>query len=249
MQTQDLKRLMSMYQLWAHQMYPKTNLRDTLKTVEKLCHKRSVQVSPFGARLDLCSPPEFALPPFISPPTLSPISPYYSPSVHSTSSPYATLNAHSLTPSLHPLFLRQQRSLRQYRDDLKHGVKPSTSASTDHLDHPLSDDDEPQLRPFGAPSRTPAPPPPAQARPNVILGDEDFDDMFADEDEILAALDMEAVGGAGGRGAGPSATAVKRTEQEDEDEAMLALAEAEGAGGGWDEDEEAERAMREMEGM
>lgn len=35
---------MTMYQLWAHQMYPKTNLRDTLQTVEKLCHKRSVQV-------------------------------------------------------------------------------------------------------------------------------------------------------------------------------------------------------------
>lgn len=33
-----------MYQLWSHQMYPKTNLRDTLQTVEKLCHKRSVQV-------------------------------------------------------------------------------------------------------------------------------------------------------------------------------------------------------------
>jgi hypothetical protein len=35
---------MTVYQLWAHQMYPKTNLRDTLQTVEKLCHKRSVQV-------------------------------------------------------------------------------------------------------------------------------------------------------------------------------------------------------------
>lgn len=44
LQKQDLKRLMTMYQLWAHQMYPKTNLRDTLQTVEKLCHKRSVQV-------------------------------------------------------------------------------------------------------------------------------------------------------------------------------------------------------------
>lgn len=41
----DLKRLLSMYQLWAHQMYPKYNLRDSLVAVEKLCHKRTVQVS------------------------------------------------------------------------------------------------------------------------------------------------------------------------------------------------------------
>ncbi|GAA5868318.1 hypothetical protein JCM3774_001005 [Rhodotorula dairenensis] len=40
---QDLKRVLTMYQLWSHKMYPKTNLRDTLQTVEKLCHKRSVQ--------------------------------------------------------------------------------------------------------------------------------------------------------------------------------------------------------------
>ena len=35
---------MSVYQLWAHQMFPRTNLRDTLVTVEKLCHKRRVHV-------------------------------------------------------------------------------------------------------------------------------------------------------------------------------------------------------------
>ncbi|BGP37918.1 chromosome segregation in meiosis-related protein [Rhodotorula kratochvilovae] len=40
---QDLKRVLSTYQLWAHQMYPKTNFRDTLQTVEKLCRKRTVQ--------------------------------------------------------------------------------------------------------------------------------------------------------------------------------------------------------------
>ncbi|GAA5911096.1 Csm3p [Sporobolomyces salmoneus] len=42
-EAQDLKRVLSLYQLWTHQMYPKTNLRDTLTTVEKLCHKRSAQ--------------------------------------------------------------------------------------------------------------------------------------------------------------------------------------------------------------
>ncbi|KAK4333034.1 Chromosome segregation in meiosis protein [Rhodotorula toruloides] len=40
---QDLKRVLTVYQLWSHQMYPKTNLRDTLQVVEKLCHKRTVQ--------------------------------------------------------------------------------------------------------------------------------------------------------------------------------------------------------------
>ncbi|BGP29854.1 chromosome segregation in meiosis-related protein [Rhodotorula toruloides] len=38
---QDLKRVLTVYQLWSHQMYPKTNLRDTLHVVEKLCHKRT----------------------------------------------------------------------------------------------------------------------------------------------------------------------------------------------------------------
>lgn len=48
-QAKDLKRLMSTYQLWAHQMFPRTNLRDTLVTVERLCHKRRVHVSTFLA--------------------------------------------------------------------------------------------------------------------------------------------------------------------------------------------------------
>ncbi|KAM0792130.1 hypothetical protein ACM66B_004830 [Microbotryomycetes sp. NB124-2] len=39
----DLKRVITMYQLWAHQMFPRTNVRDTLKAVEKLCHKQSVK--------------------------------------------------------------------------------------------------------------------------------------------------------------------------------------------------------------
>lgn len=42
---EDLKRLLGTYQLWAHAMYPKFNLRDSLATVERLCHKRAVQVS------------------------------------------------------------------------------------------------------------------------------------------------------------------------------------------------------------
>ncbi|GAA5833882.1 hypothetical protein JCM11251_005997 [Rhodosporidiobolus azoricus] len=40
---QDLRRVLTLYQLWTHELFPRTNLRDTLTTVEKLCHKRSVQ--------------------------------------------------------------------------------------------------------------------------------------------------------------------------------------------------------------
>jgi hypothetical protein len=44
-QQADLNRLMSMYQFWAHRMYPKTQFRDTVKTVEKLCHSKRMHVS------------------------------------------------------------------------------------------------------------------------------------------------------------------------------------------------------------
>ncbi|GAA5991144.1 hypothetical protein JCM11641_004045 [Rhodosporidiobolus odoratus] len=40
---QDLRRVLTLYQLWTHEMYPRTNLKDTLQTVEKLCRKRNVQ--------------------------------------------------------------------------------------------------------------------------------------------------------------------------------------------------------------
>ncbi|KAM0748526.1 Swi3-domain-containing protein [Meredithblackwellia eburnea MCA 4105] len=46
----DLKKLMSLYQLWAHQMYPRTNLRDTLHSVERLCRKRRVHHALKGYR-------------------------------------------------------------------------------------------------------------------------------------------------------------------------------------------------------
>lgn len=76
---------------------------------------------------------------------------------------------------------------------------------------------------------------------------DDFEDMFADEDEILAALDME--GGAAPAAQEKPTQASKQQVEMDDDEAMLAFAEAEASGGGHDEDEEAERAMREMEDM
>jgi replication fork protection complex subunit Csm3/Swi3 len=44
-QQADLNRLMSLYQFWAHRMYPKTQFRDTVKTVEKLCHSKRMHVS------------------------------------------------------------------------------------------------------------------------------------------------------------------------------------------------------------
>lgn len=43
-QMEDLKRLLKMYQLWAHQMYPKTNFEETFDTIETVCRKRTMQV-------------------------------------------------------------------------------------------------------------------------------------------------------------------------------------------------------------
>ena len=40
----DLSRLLQIYQFWTHKMYPKTQFRDTVQRVEKLCHSRSMHV-------------------------------------------------------------------------------------------------------------------------------------------------------------------------------------------------------------
>lgn len=52
---------MTAYQLWAHQMFPRTNLHDTLVTVEKLCHKRTMHVRCrlFYGLLDVCADAPF----------------------------------------------------------------------------------------------------------------------------------------------------------------------------------------------
>jgi replication fork protection complex subunit Csm3/Swi3 len=42
---EDLNRLLQQYQFWAHKLYPKTHFRDTVKTVEKLCHSKRMHVS------------------------------------------------------------------------------------------------------------------------------------------------------------------------------------------------------------
>ncbi|KAF8798065.1 Swi3-domain-containing protein, partial [Phlegmacium glaucopus] len=41
----DLHRLLQVYQYWTHQLYPKTQFRDTVERVEKLCHSRRMHVS------------------------------------------------------------------------------------------------------------------------------------------------------------------------------------------------------------
>ncbi|KDR81656.1 hypothetical protein GALMADRAFT_221522 [Galerina marginata CBS 339.88] len=41
----DLNRLLQTYQYWTHQLYPKTQFRDTVERVEKLCHSRRMNVS------------------------------------------------------------------------------------------------------------------------------------------------------------------------------------------------------------
>ncbi|PLW22412.1 hypothetical protein PCASD_11140 [Puccinia coronata f. sp. avenae] len=40
---EDLKRLLKMYRLWTHSMYPKGTFRDSIDTIEKLCHKRKMR--------------------------------------------------------------------------------------------------------------------------------------------------------------------------------------------------------------
>ncbi|KAH9484213.1 Swi1-interacting protein swi3 [Psilocybe cubensis] len=41
----DLNRLLQTYQYWTHQLYPKTQFRDTVERVEKLCHSRRMNVA------------------------------------------------------------------------------------------------------------------------------------------------------------------------------------------------------------
>jgi replication fork protection complex subunit Csm3/Swi3 len=44
-QASDLRRLMSMYQLWAHGMFPKGDFESTVLKVENVCRKRRMDVS------------------------------------------------------------------------------------------------------------------------------------------------------------------------------------------------------------
>ncbi|KDQ17939.1 hypothetical protein BOTBODRAFT_544616 [Botryobasidium botryosum FD-172 SS1] len=40
----DLSKLMQMYQLWAHKMFPKTQFRDTVEKVEKVCRSNRMNL-------------------------------------------------------------------------------------------------------------------------------------------------------------------------------------------------------------
>lgn len=43
----DLARLLQVYQFWSHRMYPKTQFKDTVQRVEKLCHSNHMHVRSF----------------------------------------------------------------------------------------------------------------------------------------------------------------------------------------------------------
>ena len=45
LQATDLHRLLQVYQYWTHRLYPRTQFKDTVERVEKLCHSRRMQVS------------------------------------------------------------------------------------------------------------------------------------------------------------------------------------------------------------
>ncbi|KAL4267307.1 Chromosome segregation in meiosis protein [Pleurotus pulmonarius] len=44
-EVEDLDRLFLTYEFWTHQLYPKTQFRDTVERVEKLCHSRRMHVA------------------------------------------------------------------------------------------------------------------------------------------------------------------------------------------------------------
>ncbi|KAF8328693.1 replication fork protection component Swi3-domain-containing protein [Cantharellus anzutake] len=41
-EAKDLQRLLQIYQLWSHKMYPRTQFRDSIERIEKLCRSRSM---------------------------------------------------------------------------------------------------------------------------------------------------------------------------------------------------------------
>ncbi|KAA1077389.1 hypothetical protein PGT21_005584 [Puccinia graminis f. sp. tritici] len=47
---EDLKRLLKLYRLWTHSMYPKGSFKDTIETIGKLCHKRKMRNAMRGWR-------------------------------------------------------------------------------------------------------------------------------------------------------------------------------------------------------
>ncbi|KAL5529655.1 hypothetical protein ACEPAG_5640 [Sanghuangporus baumii] len=46
----DLNRLFSLYQFWAHKLYPKTQFSDTVNRIEKLCHSKRMHSALLGWR-------------------------------------------------------------------------------------------------------------------------------------------------------------------------------------------------------
>ena len=40
----DLRRLMAIYQLWAHRLFPSANFSDAVTSIEAVCRKRGMAV-------------------------------------------------------------------------------------------------------------------------------------------------------------------------------------------------------------
>lgn len=190
-----------MYQLWSHQMYPKTNLRDTLVTVEKLCHKRTIQVG--SCCLTLRS------------------------------------RANDLKHS------HLQRALKQYRDEERQGLRKDDERDENDAfaGLPLSGD-QAAVRPEAQKA------PPTR---DELLRDAGFDfddldgedDLFADEEAILAELEAEQ------HRAEPRAPPPSRPAPAAAAEAPLPASKpaAELDVEMRDEDDEAEAALREAEAL
>lgn len=52
-QAKDLDRVMELYRMWAHRMWPKDKFKETVQRVEKLCHSRRmhVRIHTFSAQI------------------------------------------------------------------------------------------------------------------------------------------------------------------------------------------------------
>ncbi|KAG0146455.1 hypothetical protein CROQUDRAFT_657252 [Cronartium quercuum f. sp. fusiforme G11] len=55
---EGLKRVLKMYQMWTHVLYPKARFGDAIETIEKLCRKRPLQAALKKWREDAAGPPK-----------------------------------------------------------------------------------------------------------------------------------------------------------------------------------------------
>ncbi|OCF58894.1 hypothetical protein L486_03387 [Kwoniella mangroviensis CBS 10435] len=71
-ETQDLKNLLNMYQMWAHGMFPKGDFQHTINRVEVICRSKRMESALKGYREAFYPPPRSPSPPPLSDRALTP---------------------------------------------------------------------------------------------------------------------------------------------------------------------------------